>query len=288
MNLKKIIAADKKDFAAMESAIGSYTLHGINIGERLAIVKASGEVDDLMDWVERTHPFKKSQAYRYLRGAKHKVQLLHLLSSGEVDSFNEGVKLLPKLADAPLETEAAADNLGYVGKTPGTARNSDDWHTPKEYTDAACQVMGGIDLDPFSSEQANGTIAAIHIFTEADNALEQDWSSPTTRTCWMNPPYSSGMASKAIDKFLEQYDANAFDQAIVLMNSSTDTLWFHRLVGAAKAVCFTKGRISFQDAGGKKSSGNTKGQVFFYFGDNVDKFHNTFSQYGFVMNTGTI
>lgn len=288
MNLKQIIAADKKDFKAMDGAINNYAHHAINIGERLTQVKNSGKVEDFQEWVETTHPFTARQGYNYLRAAKHKVQLLHLLNTQEVDTFSAGVKLLPKLNDAPLETEADPANLGYVGKTPGTGRNSDDWHTPKEYTDAACRVMGGVDLDPFSSEQANGHIAAVHIFTEADNALEQEWGSPTTRTVWMNPPYSSGMATKAVDKFIEQYDKGAFDQAVVLMNSSTDTLWFHRLAGAANAVCFTKGRISFQDAGGKKSSGNTKGQVFFYFGDNVDKFHRIFSQYGFVMNTGTI
>lgn len=153
-------------------------------------------------------------------------------------------------------------------------------------------MLGNIDLDPFSSVQANQTIGARHIFTPAEDGMNRDWSSatPTDRSSsvWMNPPYSRGASSKAVDKFLEEYDHGSFESAVVLMNSSTDTHWFHRLLRVASAVCFTEGRISFEDAGGKTSSSNTKGQVFFYFGKDVDKFKSVFSCHGAVLSTNNV
>ena len=66
------------------------------------------------------------------------------------------------------------------------------------------------------------------------------------------------------------------------MNNSADTQWFNSLVNFSDvSVCFTTGRISFVDAGGKESKkGNTKGQVFFYFGDNHEEFERVFSEHG--------
>ena len=177
--------------------------------------------------------------------------------------------------------------MAYVGSKPG-ARNSDDWHTPAVFTDDARAVMGSIDLDPFTSVQANASVRATYIFTEADDSLNREWASPKVQTVWMNPPYSRGTSVQAVEKFLEEYDYGSFNQAVVLMNASTDTFWFHQMVGICSAFCLTKGRISFEDAGGKKSSGNTRGQVFFYFGRKAKTFKNVFSNHGYVVITENV
>lgn len=283
----QIARANIEDLKSMEAAAHSFIQYAVNIGERLE--QAKSQVDDFPAWVENTHPFKIVQARRYIRIAAHKAQAIAHVKNGEASSIAEVVKLLPPVDSAPEPAPVETTTLAYVGRKPGeAARDADDWHTPAPYVDAARKVMGSIDLDPFSSVEANAVVGAKRILTAAEDALACDWASPKTRTCWMNPPYSRGLSSKAVEKFIEQYDYGAFDQAVVLMNASTDTAWFHRMSGVASALCLTRGRISFVGAGNKVASGNTKGQVFFYAGKNVDKFSKVFGEFGLVLMTGVI
>lgn len=62
----------------------------------------------------------------------------------------------------------------------------DDWQTPDEILDAVRDVLGGIDLDPASSEEANSRVGAMQILTEADNALDCPW--PMDCRVYLNPP----------------------------------------------------------------------------------------------------
>lgn len=50
-----------------------------------------------------------------------------------------------------------------------------EFMTPQWLTDFARHVMGGIDLDPASSERANRTVRAERIYTKEDNGLFQNW-----------------------------------------------------------------------------------------------------------------
>jgi len=52
---------------------------------------------------------------------------------------------------------------------------SDEWYTPAGVIEAAREVLGGIDLDPASSETANRTVGAPRYFTEEDDGLARDW-----------------------------------------------------------------------------------------------------------------
>lgn len=292
MELKNIPKQNAASFERAKGKFGDALNDMIDIGERLiwAKVKLAETGDSFADWVDATHPFNNRQTQKYIRIAVHKAQARQIAAgSDEVPSIDVLQKLLPKASEEPAVTEADVKNLGYVGKKPGdTSRDADDWHTPIVFIDDARKVMGSIDLDPFSSVEANAAIGAARIFTLADNAMGREWADPATRNVWMNPPYSKGASSKAVDKFLDEYDVGSFDQAIVLMNASTDTNWFHRLGTVASAICLTKGRISFIGTGGKATSGNTKGQVFFYFGKQVDKFDAVFSQHGMVLKTGVL
>lgn len=45
-------------------------------------------------------------------------------------------------------------------------------------------VLGSIDLDPASEEEANKRVKAVKFYTEEDNGLEQKWSG----NVWLNPP----------------------------------------------------------------------------------------------------
>ena len=186
-----------------------------------------------------------------------------------------------------MTSSASASKLGYVGSVPGSKkRDSDSWFTPKNFTDSARKVMGSIDLDPFSSAAANKLVQATKFYTEEDDAFQQNWKVRRQfkdKAVWMNPPYSGKLCKDAVNKFIDCYDAGNFDTGIFLVNNSTETVWFQRALLNCNAVCFPAKRISFWNVDGKAVSGNTRGQAFFYFGNNAEKFFEEFDQYGSVI-----
>ena len=189
---------------------------------------------------------------------------------------------------------ADVNRLGYIGRKPGATlpdRDADSWYTPISYVEAARAVMDGIDLDPFSSEKANETIRATRILTEDRSAFVNAWRKdkrkyPNGVRVWMNPPYSSGLITRAIETFLENLNAGHIEQAVILVNNATDTQWFRALRERSTAVCFTHHRISFEAPDGKRVSGNTRGQTFFYFGSEsrAEAFVVEFSRFGWCIS----
>ncbi len=182
------------------------------------------------------------------------------------------------------KNSANANRLGYVGKRPGSSirRDSDSWFTPARYLDAARSVLGRIDLDPFSSPLANLTVRARHYFTESDDAFTKTWDAGTV---WMNPPYGRSCRA-AVEKFVEQFVSGHFQSGIVLVNNATETKMFQLLLATGAAVCFTNHRISFTNRDGKRISGNTRGQAFFYFGRDakIPAFAVAFTPFGKVLS----
>lgn len=100
----------------------------------------------------------------------------------------------------------------------------------------------------------------------------------------MNPPYGP-FCRKAVEKFVDEFKRGRFKKGIVLVNNATETVFFQLLLNTAHAVCFTNHRISFYNSDGKKISGNTRGQCFFYVArkPNVALFRRTFTQFGKVI-----
>lgn len=189
-----------------------------------------------------------------------------------------------KVVGFPMNNHANANRLGYVGKNPNNkSRDSDSWFTPPDYLDSVRAVMGRIDLDPFTSERANEIVRAKRIFTLDNSAFENDWKVDKNVRVFMNPPYSAGMCGRAINRFIDQYEAKGFVEGIVLVNNATDTRWFNALVKHCNAICFTDHRISFWNADHKHVSGNTRGQAFIYFGKKLSKFQKIFEKHGIVL-----
>lgn len=63
-------------------------------------------------------------------------------------------------------------------------------YTPPEIIEATHATMGGIDLDPASSEIANRTVKARRFFSAASNGFLLPWSDPTNTPSrvFLNPP----------------------------------------------------------------------------------------------------
>ena len=105
--------------------------------------------------------------------------------------------------------------------------SNDEWRTPPKYVEMARRAMGGIDVDPASSDIAQETVKAREdYYTERDNGLYQIWRG----NVWLNPPYSAQKIHAFTLKLLYEYESGSTKQAVVLTNSATDTQWFHMLL----------------------------------------------------------
>ena len=144
---------------------------------------------------------------------------------------------------------------------------------PPEYIESARKVMGSIDIDPASSDIANLVVKASTYYTADTNGLDKPWCG----NMWMNPPYSS----KLIKQFMNKVVLHEYDQAVILVNNSTETQWFSQVVQIASAVCFPRGRVKFYGPNGEIAC-PLQGQAILYVGDNVRDFIKEFSQYGWT------
>jgi hypothetical protein len=67
-----------------------------------------------------------------------------------------------------------------------------------------------------------------------------------------------------------------------LTHNYTDTAWFQEIARFASAICFTRGRVRFYN--GDEIAAPTEGQVFSYFGPELDLFVQELSKVGFVVS----
>lgn len=160
---------------------------------------------------------------------------------------------------------------------PHVAHNggNNEWYTPAEYIKAAATVMGGIDLDPASTADANAVVKAAQFYTARESGLDQPWAGRV----WLNPPYATELIGLFASKLVRHVQAGEVASAIVLVNNATETAWFHELVGAASAICFPRGRIKFWAPDGRIAQ-PLQGQALIYLGKDAGAFQDVFAQFG--------
>ena len=171
--------------------------------------------------------------------------------------------------------KAMAEKTDQRGAS-GTGEN--EWYTPAEYLEAARDVLGGIDLDPASSDKAQEHVSADCYFTKTNSGLDQSWYGRV----WLNPPYAQPLIAEFVSKMVREIGIGRVKAAIMLTHNYTDTAWFHEAAHACAAVCFTRGRVKFFNAKGAIAA-PTQGQAFFYFGDDIAGFAARFASIGFVV-----
>jgi hypothetical protein len=86
--------------------------------------------------------------------------------------------------------------------------DSPEWYTPREYVEAAREVMGGIDLDPASCAEANAIVKATRYYAEQDDGLTQPW----VGRVFVNPP--GGLVREFWQHLRWQREALAFTHVI--------------------------------------------------------------------------
>jgi phage N-6-adenine-methyltransferase len=166
------------------------------------------------------------------------------------------------------------ENMGVLRGTLGTGEI--ECYTPAEWIEHARTVMGGIDLDPATCEQAQQVVQAAQYYTAEHNGLGLEWHGRV----WLNPPYRRDLMPLFVAKLLEELAAGRTAEAIMLTNNTTETVWFQHAANLANVLCFTAGRIDFYTPDDTRKNGPTQGQAFFYFGPNSKNFVRVFKPLG--------
>lgn len=196
----------------------------------------------------------------------------------EPEEQQEISRRIEHIHEEPPETSTPKAIIqDVIQHKPHVSNNSgnNEWYTPKKYVDAARRVLGGIDLDPASCAYANETVQAERFYSVEDDGLTKEWRGRV----WMNPPYNAESVVKFTEKFVDEYEARHINEGIVLVNNATETSWFVNMINVAAAIVFPRGRIRYESST-RESLAPLQGQAFLYFGENIDKFFEAFSDIG--------
>ena len=229
-----------------------------------------GQVRPLIEQLEHNGERLKVWADVVATGEKPTQRLVE----AKIAEFKASGVTVPDVDYDPVEGLSAAASTGDFHVSQG----NNDWYTPPEYIAAARTVMGGIDLDPASSDIAQRTVQAAAYFTAETNSLDKPWHGRV----WMNPPFSMPLIQQFVDKLLEEWRAGRIEQATIITNNATDTGWFHALLTESKIACLTKGRVKFYSPV-NDGLAPRQGQAFFYFGDQAERFTQSFAEFGAVV-----
>lgn len=224
------------------------------------------------DTVRKVEAIQQNAAPEVVQAARTGEISIHLASQVAALPVEEQAIV----AAAPVEEiKEVAREVIRNHRAIGTGEN--EWYTPEEYAEMARQVMGSIDLDPASNDEANQVIKASRFLTKEDDGLKHDWRG----NVWCNPPYSRDLMPLFVEKLRTSYESGDVQQSILLSHNNTDTAWFHNLASVASAICFPKKRIKFYR--GEDIAAPTNGQAFFYLGNDVEAFKDVFCSVGFVV-----
>lgn len=191
--------------------------------------------------------------------------------------WQEAVDTAPngKVTGAHVAMVVQARTAPHVSHNSG----NNEWYTPLEYIEKARRVMGSIDLDPASSDEANDIVQATQYYTVDDDGLLQTWHGRV----WLNPPYAAPAIGHFADKLADEYSAGNVQEAIVLVNNATETEWFNTVIRQATAIVFPRSRVKFWQPSGAVGA-PLQGQAFIYLGNNARGF---LGEYG-VLGWGAI
>lgn len=154
-----------------------------------------------------------------------------------------------------------------------------EWYTPSYIVEPARKVLGGIDLDPASSRQANRMIKAKRFFTAEHDGLEQDWWGRV----FVNAPGGKRRGESLPRCFWEylvwNYD-EAYVSAAIWIGYSLEQLQTFQ-TGRVRSplsfpMCVPRKRIPFVGRGTSPSHGN----YISYLGRNVAAFGEAFAGIG--------
>lgn len=165
------------------------------------------------------------------------------------------------------------------------------WGTPKKYVRAVKEVFGGsIKLDPCSNEYSIVN-AETEFRLPKNDGLKEDWNYPTI---YVNPPYGSDRERGTTIKnwlakcALTRSKYNSEVLALVPVATNTGH-WKQSVFGQANAICFLYDtRLKFLENGKDVGKGAPMSCCMIYWGDNYQKFYDTFIEHGAVVDISNL
>lgn len=131
--------------------------------------------------------------------------------------------------ERPMAESWCGVTRGFVHEAAVGA--SIEWYTPEWIFQA---LATSFDLDPCSPGLEKTFVPARKAYTKEDDGLSQPWHGHV----WCNPPYGRG-----IDAWMQRCAEHG--DAIALVPSRTDTVWFQEMAESADLLLFVKQRIKF-------------------------------------------
>ena len=256
-----------KDWPTLEEAIG------IKLADQEAFIKWWREI-------VRRAGGKEAQAIRAERGellpeadAEKSTGIKHQQVSRWSKRLKDPAAYKAMLYGKEYKAAMAAAGENHIATNSG----ENEWYTPPEFIESARRAMGGIDVDPATSEAANESIGAATFYTISDNGLKQKWFGRV----WMNPPYGQPLIAEFCAAVVRKKAACEIEQACVLVNNATETVWFQTLLSQSSALCFPCRRIKFLDEDSNPVNSPLQGQAIIYMGSRAAEFCVEFSAHGF-------
>ena len=218
-------------------------------------IGVSGKTYDALRTVSKDGTEELKQAVRDKKvGASTAAEIAHLPEETQRE-----------IASQPTRKAIVEETKKHIHVAQNSGNN--EWYTPKEFIEAARESMGGIDLDPASSDIANKTVMADNYFTQETNGLDHHWFG----RIWMNPPYAQPLMGQFADKLKQEVESGGVTSFCVLVNNATETKWFKTIASVADYVCFTSGRVKFLDPQGKPGA-PLQGQAILIKSNNCSAF----------------
>lgn len=162
---------------------------------------------------------------------------------------------------------------------------TNEHYTPRAIVESARRVLGSIDLDPASCEEANRIVKATDYYDATEDGLSHTWAGRV----FLNPPGGTVVGSvraryetksSAVAwwrKLLEEWDRGSVEAAIFvgftleILRTSQSNTWQHPL---DFSICIPRERLAF---GGDRP---THANVIVYLGPHTGCFAGEFSKYG--------
>lgn len=181
--------------------------------------------------------------------------------------------------------------------------DSPEWYTPSAYVEAAREVMGGIDLDPASHEEANRIVKAKKFYTAEDDGLAHQWKGRV----FLNPPggkredghslvalfwFSLMMAHRVGNVPQAIWIGYSLEQLQTMQSFCSTTPLDYSLCVPSRRIAFVENaakqaeRFAKLRARGKEPSERSSpshGGYVCYLGDQPSKFVQVFSAFGKVV-----